>query len=369
MARRPVRARDRVPAAAERIAEGDNSLKGSSVHRLFRVLALLCSSLALVAAGAPAPSTPAPKISPTPLASPTSPVAAASVLIYPFDVQTGVDPKIGAAIAEILAQEMAAAGGLSVLPVPQGVKRSDFLDTARTQHADFYISGYVTPVGDSAAVVEQVVSVDSGVILFSQTAQVQSVADVASQSLQARAQILAFVGRGTQNIAEQSANTPAPTASNGAQMQIRGISNIVDSVFHRKGAPTSSPSPVVKPDRGVIVAPVTASGPVPAADVTNATNELFFTMQRHYTVQMTATTANVAQSADSICGANRNNTVATGTLAETSPHHGRPEVVFTLSVYTCFGALLDRAVGKGDSFKHAVDGAVATYAAAHPSNS
>ncbi len=347
-------------------------MKGSFVHRLLGMLALLGSSLALVAAAAPtatAPATPAPKISPTPVAAPANPLASASVLIYPFDVQTGVDPKIGAAIAEILAQEMAAAGGLNVLPVAVGVKRAAFLDTARTQHADFYISGYVTPVGDSAAVVEQVVSVESGVILFSQTAQVQSVADVASQSLQARAQILAFVGRGTQNIAQQSAGTPAPTATNGAQMQIRGISSIVDSVFHRKGAPTPTPTPLVKPDRGVIVAPVTASGALPAGDVTNATNELFFSMQRHYAVQMTALTGDVTQTANSICGSNRNNTIATGTLAQAAPPHGHAQVVFTLSVYTCFGALLDRAIGKGDSFKHAVDAAVATYSTAHPDNS
>ncbi|MGA8534087.1 MAG: hypothetical protein WB615_08265 [Candidatus Tumulicola sp.] len=347
-------------------------MKGSFVHRLFGTLALLGLSLGLVAAAAPVPSTPAPKISPTPLATPSSAGASmAAVMIYPFDVQTGVDAKIGMAIAAILAQEMAAAGGLVVLPVPQGVKRADFLETARSLHADFYISGYVTPVGDSAAVVEQVVSVESGVILFSQTAQVQSVADVASQSLQARAQILAFVGRGTQNIAEQSTNTPAPTATNGAQVQLRGINSIVDSVFHRKGAATPTPAPVVKPDRGVIVAPVTASGTVSVsgADLTNATHELFFAMQRHYTVQLTAVNSNPAQSADSICGPNRNNTVVTGTLAENIPKHGRPEAVFALSVYTCFGAVLDRAVGKGDTFRHAVDAAVATYAAAHPSNS
>jgi TolB-like protein len=355
------------------MSKGENSLKGSFVHRLFGMLALLGSSLVLVAAVAPTPTPPplpAPKISPTPVASPANPAAAAaSVLIYPFDVQTGVDSKIGAAIAEILAQEMAAAGGLTVMPVAVGVKRADFLEAARTQHADFYISGYVTPVGDSAAVVEQVVSVESGVILFSQTAQVQSVADVASQSLQARAQILAFVGRGTQNIAEQTAGTPAPTATNCAQMNIRGISGFVDSLFHHKGAPTPTPSPIVKPDRGIIVAPVTASGALPAADVTNATNELFFSLQRHYTVQLTTTTGDVTQTANAICGPNRNNTIATGTLAETVPHHGRAEVVFTLSVYTCFGALLDRAVGKADTFKHAVDAAVTTYSTAHPSNS
>jgi hypothetical protein len=338
------------------------------VRRLFGVL-VFCSSLVLVAAVAPPPATPAPKVSPTPVA-PATTGAAASVLIYPFDVQTGVDPKIGLAIAEILAEEMVSAGELNVLPVPQGVKRANFLETARSKQADFYISGYVTPVGDAAAVVEQVVSVESGVILFSQTAQVQSVADVASQSLLARAQILAFVGRSTQTIQAQSANTPAPTSTNGAQMQIRGIGNIVDSVFHRKGAAGPSPTPVTKPQRGVIVAPVAAiSGPVAAADLTNATNELFFGLQKHYVVQMTGATPNVAQAANLICGAARNNTVATGTIAQTSPHHGHPEVVFTLWVYTCFGAELDHVEGKGASFKSAVDAAVAAYALAHPDNS
>ena len=340
------------------------------MRRLLGTIALLLAATALAAAAAPptpAPPTPAPRVSPTPFVAPNT-AATATVLIYPFDVQTGVDAKIGFAIASILAQEMSAAGGLNVLAVPSGVKRTDFLETARAQHADFYISGYVTPVGDTAAVVEQVVSVDSGVILFSQTAQVQSVADVASQSLLARAQILAFVGRGTQNIQTQPANTPAPSSTNGAQMQIHGIGSIVDSVFHRKGAASPSPTPLVKPDRGVIVAPITATGPFAATDLTNATNELFFAMQRHYRVQMAAAGLTIAQ-ADSICGANRNNTIAGGTLAQNVPKHGRAEIVFTLSIYTCFGAVLDRAVGKGSTYKNAVDAAVTTYAAAHPDNS
>ena len=328
------------------------------------MIALIGACVALLAG---APPTPAPSVSPTPVAPMNTP-GTGIILIYPFDVQTGVDPKIGFAIAEILAQEMAAAGGLNVLPVPVGIKRADFLDTAKKQRADFYISGYVTPVGDSAAVVEQVVSVDSGVILFSQTAQVQSVADVASQSLQARAQILALLGRGTQNIQTQPTNTPAPTSTNGAQMQIHGLGSIVDSVFHHKGA-APSPTPLVKPDRGVIVAPVSGNAPFSTADLTNATNELFFAMQRHYKVAMAAVTPNISQSANTICGANRDNTVASGTLTKSPASHGHSDTVFTLSVYTCFGAVLDSAVGKGNSFKSAVDAAVATYVAAHPNNS
>jgi hypothetical protein len=327
-------------------------------------LILACSLLGFVVAA-----TPSPQHSAQPTPPPSSLEQLPVVLVYPFDVQTGADPRIGTAIAQILGQEMVAAGGITVLPIPAGVKRPSFLDNARASKADFYISGYVTPVGESAAVVEQVVSVESGVILFSQTAQVSSVADVASQSLLARTQILAFVGRETQNVGTQTANTPAPTSSNGAQVPISGISNIVDSVFKHKGAAKPSPTPVVKPSRGIIIAPVTASGNVVPAELTNALRELYLALDRRFVTQMTAVTSPAAQSADAICGPNRNNTIAAGTLAETPAGHNHVTVTFVLLVYTCFGAPLEREVGKGTSLKAAVDAAATAYGIAHPENS
>jgi hypothetical protein len=334
---------------------------------------LLCSSLLLIAAAPPAPRatpSPAPSVAatttPTPLFLSQSP----EVMVYPFDVQGGIDPRIGMAIAQILAQEMIAAGGINVPPVPQSVKRPDFLDNARAAHADFYISGYVTPVGDRASVVEQVVSVDSGVILFSQTAQVAGVADVASQSLMARSEILAFVNRGNEEVQTQPSATPAPSATNGAKVPISGIGSIVDSVFKHKGgaAPKPSPTASLKPARGVIVAPVAAAGTVAPGDLDNALRELYFAMNRHFTTQITGVTDDVTQSADAICGANRDNTIATGTLEEQPAHRGR-QIVFTLRVYTCFGASLEHETGKGSSIKSAVDAAAAAYATAHPDNS
>ncbi|HVR46418.1 MAG TPA: hypothetical protein VMT95_07260 [Candidatus Binatia bacterium] len=327
--------------------------------------ALLCSSIALAATTPPPP--------PPPTPGPSLAGQNPSVVVYPFDVQTGADPKIGIAIAQILGQEMVAAGGINVPPVPQGVKRADFLQYAHNANADFYISGYVTPVGDSAAVVEQVVSVESGVILFSQTAQVSSVADVASQSLLARSQILAFVGRGTQTVQAQSTNTPAPTSTNGAQVPLKGIASIVDSVFkHGHGSRTPTPGPTTKPPRGVIVTPVGASGYVAAADLTDATHELYFALNRAFTTTMSSASvapADVGRYADQICGANRDNTIASGTVLVAAAHHGKQDVTFNLAVYTCFGAALEHEVGKGSSIKSAVDAAVAAYATAHPDNS
>lgn len=344
-------------------------------------LVLVVASLALMAA-APSPS-PSPLPSAKPSGAPTATATgsgapaspkplfagAPTVIVYPFETQSGADPKIGAAISQILSQAMTQAGGVTVLPTPQNVARSDFQAYARQQHADFYISGYVTPIGETASVVEQLVGVSDGIVLYSQTAQVFSVGDVASQSLQARAFILAYTNRGTQSIQSSGSKTPAPTASNGAQVKIGGISAIVDSVFHHHGAATPTPMPAsAKPSRGVIVAPVSATGTVAAADLTNATNEVYFAMLRRYNAAITTVKGTVASSADAICGTHRNNTIATGTIAENMPKKGH-EVDFTLQVYTCFGVLLDTQLGKGNDIKAAVDAAVAAYAAAHPDNS
>lgn len=307
--------------------------------------------------------TPAPQSIMTPAPLPPSVDRQPVVLVYPFDVQTGADTKLGNAVAQIFGQEMAAAGGITVLAVPQGITRANFLSNARSEGAEFYISGYVTQVGDIASVVEQVVSVDSGVILFSQTAQVNTVADVASVSLLARTEILTFLGRTTQTVQTQGGNAPAPTSTNGAAVPISGIGSIVDSVFHHHST-RATPAPAqAKPPRGVIVAPVTAGGAVVAADLANATHELYYAANRFFTVQLTSVASDPAKTADAICGANRNNTIAAGALTES----GR-QATFVLNVYTCFGAQLASQTAKAGSVKAAVDAAVAAYAKAHPEN-
>jgi hypothetical protein len=126
---------------------------------------------------------------------------------------------------------------------------------------------------------------------------------------------------------------------------------------------------MVKPSRGIIIAPVAASGYVVPAELTNALRELYLALDTRFVTQMTAVTSSAAQSADAICGPNRNNTIAASTLAEAPAGHNHLTVTFVLQVYTCFGAPLEREVGKGASLKAAVDAAVTAYAIAHPQNS
>jgi hypothetical protein len=73
--------------------------KGSLLRR-FLITALISSSLAFAIGAAPPPPVPTP--APTAAGIEQQP----TVLIYPFDVQTGSDPRIGIAIGQILAQEM-----------------------------------------------------------------------------------------------------------------------------------------------------------------------------------------------------------------------------------------------------------------------
>lgn len=340
------------------------------MRRLLGVL-ICCTSLLLVAA---APPTPAPLITPTsspppPMITPPPANQIPVVIVYPFDVQSGQDPKIGTAIGQILIQEMTAAGGVDVLTMPTGIPRPRFQAYARDQKADFYVAGFVTPVGDGAAVVDQVVSVSSGVIVYSNTAQVASVADVASQALMQRAAIFALIGRGRESLSSQGNSTPEPQATtNGTNVPLKGLAGIVDSVFgskHKPGGPTPAPTPLAKPARAVIVAPASPSGTIAASDLAKATTELLASLGKFYTTTLTTPVPNVAKAADGICGTNRNNTVATGIIGQ--PKRG--QYTFTLQVYTCFGALLDGENGAGNSVKKAVDAAVAAYAAAHPDNS
>jgi hypothetical protein len=354
-------------------------LKGLPLRHLFGVL-LLCSSVALIAVTPPqaamvaaATPTPLPLLTPAPAA--TAGIGTPSLVIYPFDVQGGMDKKIGIAMAQITAQQISAAGGINVSAVPEDVTRANFLANARTLKTDYYISGYVTPVGDIAAVVVQLVAVDSGIIIYSQTAQVQTVADVASQALVERDAILVNAHPGSRNPVAETSGTPAPTSTNGANMKINGISGIVDSVFgkHAKASPKPSggpgATPLPKPARGMIVARV--SGPTDlAGDLTNATSYLYTALNHFYNTQMTGVTENIPQSADGICGTNRNNTIATGSLAEkkSGGRHPKAQVAFTLSIYTCFGAQLDQQIGTADTIDKAIQAAVAAYATAHPDN-
>jgi hypothetical protein len=168
----------------------------------------------------------------------------------------------------------------------------------------------------------------------------------------------------------QATATATPMPSNQANIG-KGISDIA-SLFKRKGKSAAKNTvAVVKPDKGILVAHV--NGPLPADNLSSATSELYAALNTFYNTRMTnASGTNLSSQADGICGSNRNNTIATGTISAQSARHGlatRTQWTFNLAIYTCWGAKLAEQTATAGSLKDAVTTAVTAYAQAHPQNS
>jgi hypothetical protein len=318
------------------------------------------------------PTTPTPIPLPTMGATPI-PSFAPAVIVYPFEVSGDLKPQAGAAVAQIFDEQLSAAGGLSVLPSPVNVKRTDYLTNARALKADYYISGYLTPVGDGAALVTQLVSTQGGIMLYTHTAQVFTAQDASSQAFAARQVMFEYSHVGAVSADTNTSSTPAPTASQGASVSLGGIGSLFGLLHHGAKSGTTSGQRVAdsaKPSRVAIVARVT--GTADGGSLTEATDALRPALDRYYKTAVASGSLDGGKNASAICGSSRDATIATGTLsqAHVGSFRGHTESTFSLVVYTCFGAQLYAGDPfKGDSVKTAVGAAVDAYAKSHPDNS
>jgi hypothetical protein len=289
------------------------------------------------------------------------------VVVYPFNFSTDMRSDTGTRTAQLYIAQMNAAGGIDALQGPATTKRADYLQYARSLTASYYVAGYMTPLGGGVSLVEQVVDTSSGTIILGATAQITSFEDATSQAIAIRDGIVAREQSKAQAFAEASAQaTPAPLASNQAN-----ISGGIAGLFKRRGrqTPDPHPSPIVKPAKGIFV--VRVGGSPSAALLNDATGALYTALNQHYATRNTNSGGDASKLANAICGSDRNNTVASGTLSSKSVRHGffsRTEYSFTLDVYTCFGAKLAETAANGDSIQSAVSSAVAAYVADHPQN-
>jgi hypothetical protein len=339
--------------------------------RRLLVIFMLCTSALLVAAGPKPTATP----SPVPLPTPTlyfgdnDPV----VLIYPFEAPSDLDPRYGGAIAQIYSQVLNQTGGVKVLAIPAGIKREDYDKFAHVQHAEYYVSGYIQPIGAGAAIVAQVVDVENDISVYSATTQISDVNDVASQALTARTVILQAAGIDRPEINTGPAQSPTPSSTSGASVP---ITNVLTDLFKGKGknvskaVPTIAPTGPPKPSRGVIVTKIVGSAQ--AKDLSAGTDDLYRSLDTHFKTSLSAVaaTSNVGSIADSLCGQNRDNTIASGTLNVQHVGGFRPHdsYTFTLNVYACFGAKLYSTSSTNDNYPRAIHDAVESYFGDHPEN-
>jgi len=209
----------------------------------------------------------------TPLlgAAPATTLLAPPVLIvYPLTLASAsdLDKEAGSRLAVTLAQSIAAAGGVIVKPAPPGTERKNFLEVARAQKADYYISGYITPLGDDVSVVEQLVSTQSGIVVFSSTAQIKTYNDAAGQGDVLHEAILRHQAR---NIGAYEAPPPPATAATPVPSPSAASEANIGKLFSRKKSATlaatagaqPTPQPAVVANTGAPSVPPVAAPTIP----------------------------------------------------------------------------------------------------------
>ncbi|NNM99071.1 MAG: hypothetical protein HKL91_04665 [Candidatus Eremiobacteraeota bacterium] len=354
------------------------------MRRLLLSMLALCALPALAAprgatGAVVVKATAAPKIAPTivPKTAPTgTPLPSGpKVIVYPFTATSSGLPKhAGATVATIFAHAFEASGGLDVLPSPPPTASKLYPATAAKLGAGYYVAGYLTPIGQGVSVLEQVVSVTNGVIIYSKTAQVFSVSDAGALALDARSAILADAGVGRDYQPSSSSQTPAPTATGpagqAASIKISGISGVLGHIFGKRPtvAAAASPTPEPKPSRRALV--VRVAGKVPGGMLTTSTDLLAADLRKHFHASIVAAPSGpMATAANAICGTDRDATILTGTI-DLIPGHfmHRGSSRFYLKAYACFGALLYHGHADAGDTPTAIRKAVDDYVELHPDN-
>ena len=160
------------------------------------------------------------------------------VVIYPLTQTSGVANEEGSNIAILLATKITELGGVTVKPPTPGTERAQFLDNALKEDADYYITGFLTPLGSEVSMITQVVSTHSGSVVYSSSIAAKTYADAAGQADLLHAAILRHAGRA---LAALDAPPPAPSGTPEPNPSAKGV-DLTKALRHRKAGPAPSPT-------------------------------------------------------------------------------------------------------------------------------
>jgi hypothetical protein len=202
-------------------------------------------------------------------AGPTNPFQVVPVaVVYPFSAtSSGLDKEAASRLGVIVTNGMANNAGIVVKLAPPGTERKDYLTVARSLGADYYVTGYLTPVGNKVSLVEQVVTTTSGIVVFSSTAQLTTYADAAGQGEDLATAIVRHANRNTgafEAPPERAAATPTPGPTSGSEANLSGL-------LHRRRQPETAASakpalaPKASPTPAPTATPIAAATLSPAA--------------------------------------------------------------------------------------------------------
>ncbi|MDQ6823241.1 MAG: hypothetical protein M3Z07_01905, partial [Candidatus Eremiobacteraeota bacterium] len=208
--------------------------------------------------------------------APTS--AVPTVVVFPFGISSNIKAGSGEQAAQLFAQVMRQAGGLTVINSGSGIARIDFQTSAKKLQADYYISGYMTLLGDSVSLVEQLVDVASGVVIFARTAQISDVNDATAQAQAIHDTIILRETSFQASLSQAAAPaaTPTPLPNNQANL---------GQLFKRRARAVAAPvaTAVLKPAKGIFVTRI--SGPLTGAEITAGTAALRSALDANFNVR------------------------------------------------------------------------------------
>jgi hypothetical protein len=163
------------------------------------------------------------------------------VVIYPLTQTSGVAAEEGSNIAILLATKITELGGVTVKPPTPGTERAKFLENALSQDADYYITGFLTPLGTEISMITQVVSTRSGSVVYSTSISAKTYADAEGQADLLHAAILRHAGRA---LAALDAPPPEPSGTPAPNPSAKGV-DLTKALRHRSAAPAASASAAV----------------------------------------------------------------------------------------------------------------------------
>lgn len=351
------------------------------VHRSIVGFFIVLFALTLVAAA------PGPSILGTPV-----------LIVYPFSINgSAVTKEAGSRLAITIATQIANLGGVDVKPATPGIERQDYLTAAQRDRADYYIAGYVTPLGDGVSVVEQLVSTQTGIVVYSNTAQVRTFEDAAGQGDVLRDALLRHQSRNLGAYAAppppvSSTPTPAPGSATQANLgRLFGRKQKQASAATKSPSPSPSPLPSAPVVARATAPPAATASPGAAAAPASTAAAVAATKRgsgygvlaiggpaegerrtftgaaiRNDMIANHRRVANAGGTREAACGDGSVSTLLGGNLT-TKSHTilGQPQAIATLELlaYDCAGNVVYRktfAHGAPGDWKNAVDGVVAS---------
>ena len=207
-------------------------------------------------------------------------------------------------------------------------------------------------------------STGTGIVIFSHSAQIDTVADAASQGIDLANDLGIYANRAFANVGTPPP-APTPSAASGNEANLSGLAKL----FHKRSGgaaePAATTAPVSAANRAIVATAAAPTSPeytvVPiggTADAGLRTSAARILVERAHAIR--------AETAAAACSADPQTKIISGSLATQSGAFGAVRATFQLKVSVCGGITLwDQSVSdRGhpeQATQKAVDDALATY--------